>query len=73
MILRYQCCSRSGVWRHQHSYDKDGVCILCDRTKSQAETFLRNLGHKFANIYWAKDQEEARRRQLKFRHYELSE
>lgn len=31
------CCSRSGVLRYKHSFDKDGVCIYCDK---------RN-GHKY--------------------------
>lgn len=76
MIYRYQCCSRSGVWRFHHSFDKEGVCIFCDRDKYQAEYFLRALEMKWARIYWNRElgkDDDSRRRQEKYRHYELSE
>lgn len=27
------CRSRSGVWRHGHTYDRDGTCVFCDRDR----------------------------------------
>jgi hypothetical protein len=31
---RFRCHSRGRVWREDHQYDKDDVCIFCDQTRS---------------------------------------
>ena len=28
-----RCRSRSGVYREKHAWDKDGVCVFCDKGK----------------------------------------
>jgi hypothetical protein len=77
MIFRPVCCSRNLVWRYQHSFDKEGVCIFCDRTESQAQHFLEREEYRLAKVYWPvgweRERQEAKRRHEKYRHYELNE
>lgn len=74
MIFRYRCCSRNGVWRFEHSFDRDGVCIFCDRTRTEADLFYRVAENNGARMYWNPLETGIQRRRMrKYRHYEISE
>lgn len=34
-VARQVCESRAGVMRPRHAFDADGVCLFCDRRKSE--------------------------------------